>query len=387
MEIEIPGGSVLPYKIEGKNKVFHLVVSAAVQEIFNIDHNEINQVVQAFNQSSEITDQLSYRSQVVKGYGYNGTIPGPAIVVTQGDYVKIVVENKLPISTSIHFLGLGLPYNDDGIKKTFIKPGETETYEFQITQPQGTYVYESGYHSAIQLGMGLSGLFIVLPKDGDDIDRDFGFILQEWDISQDGDVRPLSTDCTWFTMNGHTAPNIPILKVSQGDRVRLRFANTSGISDSPMVLHGFAFNITGTEGGPVEKNSNNLVAIVVISPGTTRTVEFVAHQTGLWRLACSIYQKTVNNLSDYVSRHDMTAISLGGMVTFVEVLPKTPVVPTPSKEGINSKPHFSQKLQNSKQSLRRSFYNLPLSSLINILFSDSFRKTCGNILDDFPHSL
>lgn len=331
-EVVIPGGSLLPYTMEGNTKVFHLVVSPVIQEIFNIDHNEINEVVQAFNQSSEVNDQLSYRSQVVKGYGYNGQIPGPAIVVNEGDQVKIVVENKLPVATSIHFLGLRLSYHNDGTEKPAIKPGGTHTYEFQVTQPHGTYVYESGYHSALQLGMGLSGLFIVLPNEPDHVDRDFGFVLQEWDISQDGDVKPLSTNCNWFTMNGHTAPNIPILKVTQGDRVRLRFANTSGVSDSPMVLHGFAFQITGTEGGPKESSSSNLVAIVVISPGTTRTVEFVANQPGLWRLACSIYQKTINNLSDYVSRHDMTTISLGGMFTYVEVLPKE--TPTPVEDAV-----------------------------------------------------
>jgi len=216
-------------------------------------------------------------------------------------------------------MGMNLPYDQESI----VKPGEKKVYSFKVSQPAGTYLYESGYQTQIQLGMGLSGLFIVEPKQKETIDHDFGFVLQEWDLSENGDVRPLSINCNWFTMNGYTAPNIPVLKVSEGSVVRLRFANTSGVSDSPMVLHGFAFRITGTEGGPVDPiSSGNYVAVVVVHPGTTRTVEFLASQPGLWKLSCSIPQKTVNNLNRYTNEQNLNAISVGGLFTYVEVLGK-----------------------------------------------------------------
>lgn len=321
--VQIPGGSILPYSLEEGVKVFHLKAEHVKKEIFNIDKNDLNTAVQAFNQSLGINNQLAFRSQIVKGYGYNGDIPGPAIIVQEGDRVKIIVENDLPVPTSLHFVGLITPYHDRSDNNTPILPGTQGIYEFQILQPQGTYLYESDYQPMIQLGMGLSGLFIVLPKEGKIASHDFGFNMQEWDLSENGTVRPLSTNCTWFTMNGYTAPNIPILKVHEGDEVCLRFANTSGSSDSPITLHGFAFKIIGTEGGP--KTQSDPVAIVIVSPGTTRTVSFQANQKGLWRLYCSIYQKTVNNLGAYVNEQNINAIPVGGMFTYVEVTEKPPL--------------------------------------------------------------
>lgn len=321
--VEIPGGSILSFTKEGDTKVFHLVVSSVTKEIYNENKSQLTSISKKFEGS--LSHLEPYQSQRVKGWGYNDNIPGPAIVVEEGEHIKIVVENKLSVPTSLQIPFLQIPYSDESL----IAPGKSHTYEFTITGSAGTYYYASGYQTAIQLGMGMSGLFIILPKGGEDIARDFGFVLQEWDVTENGDIRPLSINCSWFTMNGFAAPNIPILKVTEGDRVRLRFANTSGVSDSPMVLHGFAFRITGTEGGPAEPTyPQNHVAVVVVHPGTTRTVEFNASQPGLWRLSCSIPQKTVNNLGQYTNEPNITSVSVGGLFTFVEVAPKS-TTPSP----------------------------------------------------------
>ncbi|MEO8268352.1 MAG: multicopper oxidase domain-containing protein, partial [Aureliella sp.] len=98
-------------------------------------------------------------------YGYNGEMPGPTIEVNQGDRVRLIVHNKLPEATSMHWHGLEVPTEMDGvphISQEMIEPGKSFTYEFTIHQ-EGTFFYHS--HVGMQETLGMVGLFIVYPKE------------------------------------------------------------------------------------------------------------------------------------------------------------------------------------------------------------------------------
>ena len=102
----------------------------------------------------------------VKAWAYNGQVPGPQIRVREGDRVRVILKNELPESTSIHFHGLELPNDQDGvpfITQPPIKPGETYTYEFTVPNA-GSHMYHSHHNAANQVGLGLLGAFIVEPK-------------------------------------------------------------------------------------------------------------------------------------------------------------------------------------------------------------------------------
>ena len=102
----------------------------------------------------------------VKAWAYNGQVPGPQIRVREGDRVRINLTNKLPESTSIHFHGLELPNDQDGvpfITQPPVKPGESYTYEFTVPNA-GSHMYHSHHNAAIQVGQGLLGAFVVEPK-------------------------------------------------------------------------------------------------------------------------------------------------------------------------------------------------------------------------------
>ena len=74
---------------------------------------------------------------VKEGIGYNGKSPGPVMRFKEGEEVSIKVTNNLDEMTSIHWHGLILPYKQDGVPGISfpgIKPGETFTYNFPITQ-------------------------------------------------------------------------------------------------------------------------------------------------------------------------------------------------------------------------------------------------------------
>ncbi len=96
-------------------------------------------------------------------WSYSGQSPGPEIRVRQGDRVRIVVENRLPEDTTVHWHGLRVPNAMDGapdVTQPSIQPGESFSYEFPVPDA-GTYWYHPHAHSAEQVGRGLAGAFIV----------------------------------------------------------------------------------------------------------------------------------------------------------------------------------------------------------------------------------
>ena len=95
----------------------------------------------------------------------NGSLPAPMLRWREGDTVTIRVRNELAEPTSIHWHGLVLPANMDGVPGLSfhgIAPGETFTYRFPLRQ-SGTYWYHS--HSAFQEQAGLYGALVIEPRE------------------------------------------------------------------------------------------------------------------------------------------------------------------------------------------------------------------------------
>ncbi len=112
----------------------------------------------------------------------NGSIPGPTLRWREGDTVTLRVTNHLKESTSIHWHGMILPYQMDGVPGISfdgIAPGETFTYRFKVQQT-GTYWYHS--HSGFQEQTGVYGAIIIDPAGSDPIqaDRDYVVQLSDW---------------------------------------------------------------------------------------------------------------------------------------------------------------------------------------------------------------
>ncbi len=112
----------------------------------------------------------------------NGSIPAPILRWREGDTVTIRVTNRLDVSTSIHWHGIILPYQMDGVpgvSYTGIAPGETFVYRFKVGQ-SGTYWYHS--HTGFQEQTGIYGAIIIDPAEGNRIraDRDYVVQLSDW---------------------------------------------------------------------------------------------------------------------------------------------------------------------------------------------------------------
>ena len=112
----------------------------------------------------------------------NGSVPGPLVRLREGQTAVIRVTNRLEEDTSIHWHGLILPADMDGVPGVSfpgIKPGETFTYRFPVRQ-SGTYWYHS--HSGMQEQLGHYGPLIIDPAEPEPFayDRDYVVVLSDW---------------------------------------------------------------------------------------------------------------------------------------------------------------------------------------------------------------
>lgn len=315
-----PSVPPLGYEMDGNVKVFRLIAQPIKQLIVNEKHSTVAPLIPKQNQVPHKIHHTP-RIQKVKCWGYNGNSPGPTIEAFEGDRVRIIVKNELPEPTSIHWHGIELPNNQDGAAPETqhpIMPGEEYTYEFTLYQ-SGTLMYHSGFNVMRQDHMGLMGSFVVHPKKYQTpIDKDFVIALQQWAIPTGSKYLNLVTmDFNWFTFNGHAAPNIPILTVCQGDRVRIRFTNI--VMDShPIHVHGYVWTNVGTEGGPIQPSAQTKGSTILVAAGTTRDVEFTAWNPGVWRLHCHKLHHVVNAHAEV----PMGYMEHGGMFTLLHVVPK-----------------------------------------------------------------
>ncbi len=246
----------------------------------------------------QINDQVQFPV-----YTYNGSVPGAQIRVKQGERVKIVFKNELPEPTAIHWHGYPVPNDQDGVPGVTmdaIKPGETFTYEFTATVP-GTYWYHSHQKSAEQVDKGLYGTLIVEPKEGEQVDRDYTLVLDEWMSQQQASTTeqanhtnmhhgnsPMMHDMSMydiFTINGKSGQAIEPLKVKKGEKVRLRLIN-AGYMSHKLHLHGHSFKIVATDGQPLNDPQPIKDELLNIAPGERYDIEFIADNPGEWLLEC-----------------------------------------------------------------------------------------------------
>jgi FtsP/CotA-like multicopper oxidase with cupredoxin domain len=239
----------------------------------------------------------------VLAYAFNGQVPGPRIVVQEGDRVRINVTNRLPESTTVHWHGLILPNEMDGpaeIIQEPIRTGERFTYEF-TTEQRGTYFYHSHDHVDRQQALGLYGALIIEPREqprGAEYDRELVVQLQEW-LHRDGYTYPAmpmeGALPNFFTINGKAYPATETVHMRVGERLLVRFIGSSGAFIHPMHIHGGPFRIVEADGYPVPEAAQLLKDTVNVGPGERYDVIWEARQPGKWLLHCHINHHTTNN--------------------------------------------------------------------------------------------
>ena len=228
----------------------------------------------------------------------NGTVPGPLIRLKEGQHVRLSVTNTLDEETSIHWHGLLVPFQMDGVPGVSfpgIKPGETFVYEFHVRQ-SGTYWYHS--HSGLQEQMGHYGPIIIDPAGPDPVafDREHVVVLSDFSrlhphqifkmLKQQsgafnfqrqtiagllaGKDQTLAERLDWarmlmdptdisdvtgaayaFLVNGHGPNDNWTALFSPGERVRLRFINAAAQSVFNVRIPGLRMTVVAADGQPV----------------------------------------------------------------------------------------------------------------------------------------
>ncbi|MCY2685668.1 multicopper oxidase domain-containing protein [Salinimicrobium sp. TH3] len=251
-------------------------------------------------------EMVNLTGKNVKAMTINGSIPGPVLEFTEGEYAKIHVTNKMDVETSVHWHGLLLPNFFDGVPYLTtppIRPGETFTYEFALKQ-SGTYWYHS--HTGLQEQRGVYGSIQINPREQTmEYDKDLVLVLSDWmDENPHEQLRNLKRGNEWYlikkgqvqSLNKVLAKNalgaklkmswqrMPDMAISDnyhdlflvnglpeqqypdfepGEKLRLRFVNASAASYFWLTFGGedpFLVAADGLDVVPVKKNKT-LIAV------------------------------------------------------------------------------------------------------------------------------
>lgn len=233
----------------------------------------------------------------------NGSLPAPTLRWREGDTVELRVANRLDQDTSLHWHGILLPANMDGVPGLSfhgIRPGESYLYRFRIRQA-GTYWYHA--HSSLQEAVGVYGAIVIEPRDADPVgaDRDHTILLSDWsdedphaivrklrkqadyynlhkrtvgdfvrDTRRDGlsaaiadrkawggmrmsptDLADVTSQTYTYLVNGAPPAANWTALFESGDKVRLRFINGSAMTFFDVRIPGLKMTVVAADGQPV----------------------------------------------------------------------------------------------------------------------------------------
>ncbi|MDT4814563.1 Copper resistance protein A [compost metagenome] len=245
----------------------------------------------------------------------NGSLPGPILRWREGDTVTLRVRNRLSEDTSIHWHGILLPANMDGVPGLSfegITPGGLYEYRFKVKQ-HGTYWYHS--HSGLQEQIGVYGPLIIDPREPEPFshDRDYAVMLSDWtdenparvlaklkkqsdyynfhkrtvgdfidDVSEKGWATTLADRKMWaemkmsptdladvsgstytYLMNGQAPDGNWTGIFKPGERIRLRFINGSAMSYFDVRIPGLKMTVVAADGQPLRPVSVDEFRIAV----------------------------------------------------------------------------------------------------------------------------
>ena len=261
----------------------------------------LSAMAESYNLSVDIVtlDTGKFKRQAI---GYNGATPGPTLRFKEGENVTINVTNNLDVTTSIHWHGLILPYNQDGVPNISyagIKPGESFTYNFPIVQ-SGTYWFHS--HSGFQEPDGAYGSIVIEakgrepfkydrdyviqltdahPHSGDRIMRNLKMMPDYYNRQQEtlvgffkdskknglsetmddrkawGSMRMMKTDIEDVQgfiplINGKTASDNWTGLFKKGEKIRLRFINSSAMTYFDIKIPGLKMTVVAADGNNIQ---------------------------------------------------------------------------------------------------------------------------------------
>jgi len=229
---------------------------------------------------------------MIRMYGYNGQIPGPLIKVKQGSKIFVDFTNNIDLETTVHWHGLRLDNNSDGVPNVTqkpIKPGESFLYNLDFPD-DGIYFYHPHVRPDIQLELGLYGSILVEPTSFDYnlVDQEIPLILDDIKI-ENGDVDVFSKDYTNYALMGRFGNTMfvngeteYILDVKEGEIVRFYLANPASTRTFNFSIEDHQLKLVGSDSGRYERES--LVDSVMIAGAERQIIEVLFDSPGAFTI-------------------------------------------------------------------------------------------------------
>lgn len=230
-----------------------------------------------FRLTAEIVEWEVEPGKMVQAWTYNGMVPGPLIKVNPGDKVRVVLDNRLPQSTVVHFHGIEVPNKMDGVPfvtQDPIKPGETFTYEFVAKGP-AVGMYHSHHHAERQVPDGLLGAFMI-----GDVPVPAGVT-----VSQEVPMVLNDAGVIGLSLNGKSFPATAPTIAKRGEWVLIHYMN-EGLQTHPMHLHGLPQLVIAKDGFALPQPLS--MDTVNVAPGERYSVLVQATEPGVWAWHCHI---------------------------------------------------------------------------------------------------
>ncbi|MFB6437328.1 multicopper oxidase family protein [Streptomyces sp. NPDC056411] len=260
-------------------------------------------------------DRVDLGGRTVTTWAYDGELPGKEIRVTAGDRVALTLNNRLPQTTTVHWHGLPVRNDMDGVPgvtQRAVAPGASFDYHFTVIEPGTHWIHP---HVGVQLDRALyAPLIIEDPREPLAYDREWVVLLDDWLDGIDGstpdavlrqlhkgmphgghdmgemagtdasraqsDVRPQgpsrvlmgarsrllggeagSVDHPLHLVNGRMAQNPETFHAKPGDRIRIRIINAGSDTAYRLALGGHRMTVTHTDGSPVQHRATDALLI------------------------------------------------------------------------------------------------------------------------------
>jgi len=259
-------------------------------------------------------------------WAYNGAVPGPIIRLHRGERLDVDFENTLQRPTTVHWHGLRVPNNMDGVPaltQAPVAPGGRFRYAFDLRNT-GTYWYHPHFQSAEQVDRGLHGVIIVDDEVAPLVDRDLLWVLDDWRLDPKGQIVAdfgNFHDASHQGRFGNTASvngRVPEdLHVRTGERIRIRLVNVanawifgldfSGHAPTIIAYDGHAVTPHGPPGGLVTLGPSQRVDVILDmsgEPGERFEVLDRYYPRRQYKLLDLVYEKKrlrLNRLADDVT--------------------------------------------------------------------------------------
>ncbi len=329
-------------------------------------------IAQADTYQLAITEKsINLLDQPQKAIVANNGLPAPTLHWREGEQVTLQVTNQLKEQSSIHWHGIVLPYQMDGvpgISFAGIAPGETFSYQFQVKQ-NGTYWYHG--HSGMQEQQGLFGAIIIAPEhEHQPVDRDYVVMLSDWpeadphrtltrlkiqsdyynfqkrtvadfltDIGRMGFVNTIADRLAWgqmrmeptdladvtgatyhFLTNGQTPDMHQTYLFRPGEKLKLRFINASAMTHFDVRIPGLKMRVIAADGqsvNPVDVEEFRIAVAetydVLVEPQSEQAFSIFAEAMDKSGYAHASLTPRVDLLAEVPQLRPMTLLTMADM--------------------------------------------------------------------------